>query len=199
MVGGQPAGPGSRPDVGEGPAAARQRDDVADPGGHRVVHGAEDAAGDRLVAAGHPGPVAEHLPPRGQDVGRRAGLGVHVAGPRLAGEHPDAVGQAGLARRGRAGSRSGTSSIPWSAVTSRAASSGRPSTSCSTIRSTSAELGPPAGRVDAAHVPGEVELGDVAVDQGRAAPRPARVQRPAQRSPGLTGAGVGRRRGRRRG
>ena len=48
------------------------------------------------------------------------------------------------------------------------------------------ELGPPAGRVDAADVPGEVELGDVAVDERARASAASAPSARAQRSPWLT-------------
>ena len=38
----------------------------------------------------------EQLPPPGEDVVLRAGLGVHVAGARLAGQDADALGERGL-------------------------------------------------------------------------------------------------------
>ena len=56
--------------------------------------------------------------------------------------------------------------MPWSAVTRSAASSGSPSTQLLDDAVDERELGPPAGRVDAADVTGEVELGEVAVDEG---------------------------------
>src|SRR5690606_14665727 len=73
--------------------AAHRGDDVADDRAEAVLDLAEPAGRDRLVAGADVGPLPQLGSPRREDGGRGAGLGVHVADARLAGDESDAVGQ----------------------------------------------------------------------------------------------------------
>ena len=79
------------------PGAGARGDHVADAGrdgvADRDAGRAEPAFLDGFLARQHPGPLAEHLPPGGEDVLGGTRPGVHVPGPGLAAEQRHAVAQ----------------------------------------------------------------------------------------------------------
>ena len=78
------------------PVVVGGHDDVAEAQAYAVVHGAEPAAGDRLVAGEHGGLVAEDRAPGGRHVLDRTAAAVDVPEPRLTAEQHHTVAQARL-------------------------------------------------------------------------------------------------------
>ena len=94
----------------DGPAGAAITSPIRAPGAR--VPRAEPAVGDRLVAGRDPGPRAEGLAPRGEHVGRGAGLGVHMPGPGLAAEQGHPLAQLGQLESASIRSCGETSTMP---------------------------------------------------------------------------------------
>ena len=97
MVGGEPARSGLALGGDQRPVPRARATTSPIAGGQaRSSTGPKTPAGDRLVPAGDPGPLAEDARASGRRTSSLgAGHGVHVAGARLAGE------RAGRRRRGR--------------------------------------------------------------------------------------------------
>ena len=143
----------------------------------RGLDRAEPAFGDGLARAGTTqARLAQHLPPGREHVGRGAGLGVDVPGPRLAAEQRDPVPQLGGPRPTSTRSPAATSIMPWSPVTYSGAPAGSAAASCSASLSTCVSWSHQASEPQPRGVPGAVQ---VAVVDGR----PARGRPPAARPP----------------
>ena len=100
------------------PARPRRRRRAA--GSTPGVDRAEPAAGDRLVAGEHLGPVARATRRQAAATSSTAPrAAVDVPEPRLAAEQHDAVAQLRVRRRRRSGARGGESTMPWSATTTQ--------------------------------------------------------------------------------
>jgi hypothetical protein len=154
VVGRQPAGTGLA--LGRSrPGAAGEGDDVADAGATASSTGRR-RRWRRLVPARHPGAVAEHSRQRrGRRPRRRLGVHVAGAGSPASSRTPSA---SRAARRGRTGVV-GDVEHPVVGGDQQRGVVGQAGDELLDDAVDERELGPPAGRVDAADVAGEVELG----------------------------------------